>query len=158
MLDTGQYLNRNALKLMAIGCIVTVIGLALAGFGYAQAEKPAFCGSCHSMDQAYATWHMSTHKYIDCTECHLPNNNIAVKMVAKAQTGINDVYHEVMRDYPATIKVSNQGMRTVQDNCLRCHKATVEATGMGAGGQDCTKCHRGLVHGSNMSKGGIKVE
>ena len=158
MLDTGQYLTRNAIKLMAIGCIITVIGLGLARFGYAQAEKPAFCGSCHSMDQAYATWNTSTHKYISCTECHLPNNNIAVKLVAKVQTGTNDVYHEVLRDYPATIKVSNQGMRTVQDNCLRCHKSTVETTGMGAGGQDCTKCHRGLVHGSNMSKGGIKVE
>ncbi|XER14919.1 Cytochrome c-type protein NrfH [Sporomusa aerivorans] len=158
MLDTGQYLNRNALKLMAIGFIVAVAGMAMAGFGYAQAEKPQFCGSCHSMEQAYATWQASNHKQIECTECHLPNNNLAVKLAAKTQTGINDVYHEVLRDYPATIKVTAQGKKIIADNCLRCHQSTVETTGMGAGGQDCTKCHRSLVHGTNKSKGGIKVE
>lgn len=111
-MDTGQYLNRNALKLMAIGFIVAVAGMAMAGFGYAQAEKPQFCGSCHSMEQAYATWQASNHKQIECTECHLPNNNLAVKLAAKTQTGINDVYHEVLRDYPATIKVTAQGKKS----------------------------------------------
>ena len=158
MLDTGQYFNRNALKLMAIGCAVALAGIILAGFGYTQGEKSAFCGSCHSMEQSHATWGASNHKQIGCTECHLPHQNMAVKLAAKVQTGINDVYHEVARDYPATIRVSAQGQKIIADNCLRCHQSTVEATGMGAGGQDCTKCHRGLVHGSNKSKGGIKVE
>lgn len=158
MLDTGQYLNRNALKLMAIGCAVAVVGMIMAGFGYAQAERPEFCGNCHAMEQAYASWSESNHKQINCTECHLPQNNLATKMVAKAQTGIYDVYHEALRDYPAVIKVTPQGKKIIADNCLRCHQSTVETTGMGAGGQDCTKCHRGLIHGINMSKGGIKVE
>ncbi len=157
-MDTGQYFNRNAVKMMAIGFVIAVVGMALAGFSFVHAEQPQFCGSCHSMEQAYTSWQMSTHKQIACTECHLPNGNIAAKMFAKTQTGINDVYHEVKKDYPAVIQVSNQGRGFIADNCLRCHISTVETTGMGAGGQDCTKCHRGMVHGINKSKGGIKVE
>lgn len=121
--------------------------------------KPQFCGSCHAMDTAYTTWQHSNHKQMFCTECHLPNKNLAVKPVAKAQTGITDVYHETIRDYPAKIMVSPQGKAYIADNCLRCHQSTVETTGMGAGGQDCTKCHRGLVHErGSVSKGGIKYE
>lgn len=157
-MDTGQYLSRNAFKLMLIGFVVAVAGMMLVGFGYAYAEQPQFCGTCHSMEQVYQTWQASNHKQLACTECHLPNSGLAVKVIAKAQTGINDVYHEVLRDYPATVKVTAQGKRFLADNCLRCHQSTVEKTGMGSGGQDCTKCHRGLVHGINKSKGGIKVE
>lgn len=157
-MNTGQYFNRNALRLMAIGFAVAVVGMLLSGFGYAYAESPQFCGSCHSMQQAYSTWQASNHQQIACTECHLPNGNLAVKLIAKAQTGINDVYHEVRRDYPATVTVTAQGKGFIADNCLRCHQYTVEKTGMGAGGQDCTKCHRGMVHGMNKGKGGIKVE
>jgi cytochrome c nitrite reductase small subunit len=88
----------------------------------------------------------------------LPQQNFAIKMITKAQTGMNDTYHEVLRDYPATMKLSPKGKAIVEDNCMRCHQSTVQNTGMGAGGEDCTKCHRGLVHGMNKSKGGIKVE
>lgn len=157
-MDTGQFLNRNGLKLLAIGFTIAVLGMVVTAGVYAYAESPSFCGSCHSMEYAYSSWQASNHKQIACTDCHLPNNNLASKLVAKIQTGISDVYHETIRDYPATIKVTAQGKQYLADNCLRCHRSTVENTKMMAGGQDCTKCHRGLVHGTNKSKGGIKVE
>ena len=157
-MNTGQFFNRNALKCILLGMIVAVVGMGVSVAGYDMAESPAFCGSCHSMTQAHATWQASNHKQIDCTECHLPNNNLAVKLIAKGQTGMNDVYHETLRDYPANIRLTTQGMTILKDNCLRCHQSTVENTKMAAGGQDCTKCHRGLVHGRDKSKGGIKVE
>lgn len=157
-MNTGQGIPGNAWKYVLGGFAVAIAGMLAAGFGYAYAEKPQFCGSCHSMEQPYATWQASNHKQIYCTECHLPNNGLAAKVVAKAQTGMNDVYHETLRDYPATIAVTAQGKQVLADNCLRCHKSTVENTGMAEGGADCTKCHRGLVHGINKGKGGIKVE
>lgn len=158
-MDTGQFLNRNALKLLAIGFAVAVIGMATCVIGYAQLNKPEACGTCHSMNQAYTSWEMSNHKQVACTECHLPNNSMAAHLAAKARTGINDVYHEVVRDYPATVTLTAQGTSYLADNCLRCHKSTVEKTKMAQSGQDCTtKCHRGLVHSNNKGKGGIKVE
>lgn len=158
-MDTGQFLNRNALKLLAIGFTIAVMGMATCAMGYAYFEKPAVCGGCHAMEQAYASWKMSNHKQIACTECHLPNDGLATKVAAKARTGINDVYHELVRDYPATINVTAQGKAYLADNCRRCHLSTVETTKMMQSGQDCaTKCHRGLVHSSNKGKGGIRVE
>lgn len=158
-MDTGQFLNRNALKLMAIGFVIAVVGMVTCAIGYAQLNKPESCGTCHSMDQAYSSWAMSNHKQVACTECHLPNDNLAIHLAAKARTGMNDVYHEFVRDYPATVTLTAQGKGYLADNCLRCHKSTVENTKMTQGGQDCTsKCHRGLVHGTNKGKGGIKVE
>ena len=157
-MDTGQFFSRNALKFMLVGLAVAVIGMVAAGSGYALAESPSFCGSCHSMEQAHTSWLASNHKQFDCTDCHLPNRNLATKMAAKTVTGMTDVYHEVLRDYPALMSLTTQGRAIVADNCLRCHQSTVENTAMAGGGQDCTKCHRGLVHGTNMSRGGIQIE
>lgn len=157
-MNTGQYLNRNALKLMLIGMVITAIGMAFTVVGFKFADSPAFCGSCHSMEQAHATWQVSNHKQLACTECHLPNRNLVEKMIVKSQTGMHDTYHEILRDYPASIKLSTKGKEIVVDNCLRCHQSTVENTKMMTGGDDCTKCHRGLVHGIDKNKGGMKVE
>lgn len=157
-MDMGQFLNRHALKLMAVGFGIAVLGMAVSAAGYTYAESPVFCGSCHSMEHAYTTWQASNHKQIACGECHLPHGSIAEKLFAKIRTGIKDVYHETVRDYPAAITVSTQGKEYIADNCLRCHRSTVENTKMAAGGQDCGKCHRGLVHGMNKGGGGIHVE
>ncbi|MEG6584464.1 cytochrome c3 family protein [Dendrosporobacter sp. 1207_IL3150] len=157
-MDTGQFLNRNALKIALAVFVFAVVGMLVAGAGYAYSDSPQFCGSCHSMVEPTASWQESNHKQFKCTECHLPQQNLATKLVVKAQTGMNDTYHEVLRDYPATMVISPKGKAIVNDNCLRCHKSTVETTAMMTSGEDCTKCHRGLVHGTNKSKGGIKVE
>lgn len=157
-MDTGQFLNRNGLKIALVVLVVVMLGMAGAGAGYAYSDSPEFCGSCHSMGQAHSTWQSSNHKQLKCTECHLPQQNLAIKMITKGTTGMNDTYHEVLRDYPVAMKLSTKGKTIVEDNCLRCHKSTVENTGMAAGNADCTKCHRGLVHGINKSEGGIKVE
>ncbi|WP_422663613.1 cytochrome c3 family protein [Sporomusa sp.] len=158
LLDTGQYLNRNALKIALAVLAFAVVGMLVGGAGYAYADSPQFCGSCHSMTESAASWQASNHKQFSCTDCHLPHQNLAIKLIVKGKTGMNDTYHEVLRDYPATMVISPEGKAIVNDNCLRCHQSSVENTAMAAGGQDCLKCHRGLVHGMSKSKGGIKVE
>lgn len=157
-LDTSQFLNRNSLKIALVVLVMVMIGMIATGAGYAYSDSPEFCGSCHSMKQAHSTWQMSNHKHLTCTECHLPHQNLAIKLITKAKTGTNDTYHEVLRDYPATMGLTPKNKTIVEDNCLRCHQSTVENTGMAAGGEDCTKCHRGLIHGTNKSEGGIDIE
>jgi cytochrome c nitrite reductase small subunit len=157
-LDTSQFLSRNALKLIILGFGAALAAMACAVGGYTMAESPRFCGSCHSMDYVYLTWQESNHKQFECTDCHLPNRNIVTKLIAKAESGSRDVYHETLRDYQPTIMVTQSGRAILADNCLRCHQSVVEDTGMAAGGQDCTKCHRTLVHGRNLSGGGVKLE
>lgn len=157
-MDTSQFLNRNSLKIALVVLVMVIIAMLATGAGYAYSDSPEFCGSCHSMKQAHSTWQASSHNRLTCTDCHLPHQNLAIKLITKAQTGTNDTYHEVLRDYPATMGLTPKNKAIVEDNCLRCHQFTVQNTGMAAGGQDCTKCHRGLIHGINKSKGGIPVE
>ena len=97
-----------------------VIGVAVCGIG-----SPAFCGSCHAMKGEAATFAMSSHRALECTDCHLPHDNAVHYMFEKGRTGMIDTYHEVLRDYPANIKISSEGRQTVNDNCLRCHQTTM---------------------------------
>lgn len=141
----GQFLNRQALKLMGIGFGVAVVVVSAGAYTYAYAEDPTFCGGCHAMSEHYASWQLSTHKTVDCSECHLPHEQ-PTKLVAKVQTGVVDTYHQTMRDYPLRIEITEKGQDYLQNNCLRCHESTIANTSMVSGEKDCTTCHRNLVH------------
>ena len=55
-----------------------VIGVAVCGIGSAAmafSGSPAFCGSCHAMKSEAATFAMSSHRALECTDCHLPHDN-----------------------------------------------------------------------------------
>jgi cytochrome c nitrite reductase small subunit len=157
-LDLGKFLERSSLKLILLGIVVAVVGMALSGAGFVYSSGPDFCGSCHSMNHVYYTWQASNHKTVTCSDCHVPHDNILSMMYVKGENGMRDVYHEFLRDYPDTLYFTPKGKRITEGNCLRCHFSTVENTAMAAGGQSCIKCHRGIVHGQNRSPGGVSVE
>jgi cytochrome c nitrite reductase small subunit len=122
--------------------------------GYHASGNPLVCGSCHSMDHVYGRWQSSFHKQFACIECHLPDTNIAGKLLYKARAGLNDLYHETLRTYPAAISISAEGAAIASGNCVRCHFSTVQNTFMAGGGASCIKCHRFSVHKRGLEKGG----
>lgn len=156
-LDNNRSPGGSVARLLVIGFAAALAAVAVAVGGYTFAESPRFCGSCHSMDHPYLTWQQSNHKQFGCTDCHLPNGNIVVKLIAKGESGTRDVYHEALRDYPAAILLGTSSRAIADANCLRCHRSTVENTAMENGG-DCTRCHRTVVHGRNLSGGGVKLD
>jgi cytochrome c nitrite reductase small subunit len=140
-------------------CLLAGIIITLAAVsGYQYAGSSGFCTLCHSMEHVRAQWQLSRHKQFDCIECHMPAGNIVEKVKYKTRTGINDLVHETLRNYPAYIMLSSQGRNIINGNCLRCHFSTVENTMMVGSAQECSKCHRNLVHGKNLQRGGIKIE
>ncbi|MCM0757000.1 MULTISPECIES: NapC/NirT family cytochrome c [Sporomusa] len=154
-----KYLERNTLAFMLIGALAAIAGFAIAGGGIAYADKASFCSSCHSMQHAAVTWQASNHRQFSCGDCHLPQENLVEKMIVKGQTGMHDTYHEFLRDYPDTIRISAKGRAIVNDNCARCHAYTIGNTFMSAsGGYACTKCHRGMIHNQIVVKEGVPVE
>ncbi len=153
-----KYLEKNSIKLILLGALAAIVGLAVAGGGIAYADKASFCSSCHSMQHVAATWQVSNHRQFTCGDCHLPQENMVEKLIVKNQTGMNDTYHEFLRDYPDTIRVSAKGRGIIERNCLRCHAYTVANTIMSTGGQSCTKCHRGMIHNQTTVKEGVPVE
>jgi len=159
-LDIKNLIQRNALKCVAASFI---LGIAICGAGAAfnaVSATPSFCGTCHAMKEPKAAFMQSPHREQNCTECHLPHDNAAIYMIAKAKTGMVDAYHETVRDYPAVIRLSGEAKQTVNDNCLRCHSTTMEQVHKSVGDADanCLKCHNKVAHGSYHAGGGIKVE
>ncbi len=77
-----------------------------------------------------AHWQQSNHKQFACIECHLPDSNIAIKVAYKTKAGLNDLYHETLRSYPASIRYLAEARGIAEGNCLRCHYSTVGNTFM----------------------------
>lgn len=145
-LNLRQFGNKQSLMLIFAGIIGALLGVTAFAGGLSYADKPSFCGSCHSMFNVYTTWQDSNHRQFSCGECHLPQENIAAKLYVKGENGMRHTYHEVMRDYPDTIETTETAKKIASANCLRCHASAVRNTSLAAGGQDCTSCHRQLVH------------
>ena len=154
-----DYFNKHALKCMVVGFAVGLCAIfGLIGV-YTVAESPDFCGFCHAMKSEYASWSHGKHRGDDCVECHLPNENLGIHLVAKAETGMVDLYHETARDYPANIKITPEGKEYVNNNCFRCHEVTNDNVHSSLEeNKNCIKCHRDIAHGSNHLEGGIRVE
>jgi cytochrome c nitrite reductase small subunit len=151
---TSDFLNRNALKVALVVLVATAALMTFVGAGYAYSSSSGFCGTfCHSMAASNETWLASNHKQISCSECHLPQDGLVKQMVYKAQSGLNDIYVETFRSYPADITISAKSKAVLQDNCLRCHTSRLENTLLANGKEDCTRCHRNLVHSISQKRG-----
>ena len=153
-------LEKHTLKCLAGGFVIGAAACGIGALFLHASGTPAFCGQCHSMKHEAETFAMSSHRNQDCVECHLPHDNTAHYLIEKGRTGMVDMYHEIMRDYPERIRLEKSSRKMVSENCARCHGSTMSyvdsAPGEAQG--DCLKCHSRIAHGSNHLEGGIKVE
>lgn len=159
-MEIKKLIKTHTLACLAGGFAVGVAVVGVAGAFMGFSGSPAFCGSCHVMKGEAASFAVSSHRNQDCVECHLPHDSTIHYFVEKGRTGMIDTYHTVVRDYPAKIKLSEEGRKTVSENCLRCHQATMSEVKVQMNGpdSDCLKCHIRMPHGSNHLEGGINVE
>lgn len=159
-MNIKELLKGNSLKLLAGGFIVGVGFFVFTNLFLHVSGTKFFCGQCHSMKHEAETFAVSSHRELDCVECHLPHDNDAHYFFEKGRTGMIDMYHEIMRDYPNRIKLDADARKMVAENCLRCHESTMSYVSTAPGGSqdDCLKCHSRIAHGSNHLEGGIQIE
>ncbi len=159
-----EHIMRN----IAIGSVVTAIGL----FAYVVnasnmisylSDDPKVCINCHVMDTQYATWQHSSHRLrATCVQCHLPQDSLVKKMIAKSRDGYNHSVAMTLRTYEHSIRITDDAARRIQDNCISCHKELVSQMGMlnraFAGSSEgskperyCWDCHRITSHGATRS-------
>lgn len=153
-MDRQSLFRQPPQRLLAVGVVAGLLLAAATVGGYHLSGHPRLCGACHSMGHVTARWQASTHKQFACVECHLPDTHLAGQLAYKTKAGLNDLYHETLRRYPAAIAISAEGRRIANGNCLRCHASTVQNTPMARDGTDCLKCHRFAVHRRGLEKGG----
>ncbi len=135
------------------GIFIGIVLMSGIGGVYHYTGSARFCSACHSMEHEYKAWTLSKHKQFACIECHLTDAFIFERFAYKTSAGMNDLFHEILRDYPATIRPSGKAKNIMNGNCLKCHYSTVEKTPMSKGNQNCLKCHNGLVHGRGLKRG-----
>lgn len=124
-------------------------------------EDPKACINCHVMNTQYATWQHSSHARVaSCVECHLPTTGSMVdKYSAKARDGWNHSVAFTLNTYDTAMKISEDGAKRVQANCISCH-ASISSTLVSnsdkyhqfddpdvATGRKCWDCHKGVPHG-----------
>ncbi|MHB1189519.1 MAG: NapC/NirT family cytochrome c [Armatimonadota bacterium] len=130
--------------------------LAISGVaGIASTNRSVFCSSCHEMAVHYSTWKVSSHKNVECEECHITPG--MVNMVKAKFSAMRQVYRHVTDD----VKPSEIKGHVPDENCKKCHASTRDTVvyhglkithkkhwNMGIG---CTKCHDRVVHGPNAA-------
>jgi len=128
---------------------VIAVGLYVTDFTAYLGNNPTTCNNCHVMDAVYEGWYHGGHmQWATCGDCHTPHALIP-KYITKAVSGYHHVTAFVTGDIPDAIRAKDTSDRVVQENCERCHAATIDATneGMTEGDRYCFDCHRSVAHG-----------
>ena len=136
-----------AAAVIALGTFVLVTDAPAYG-----GSAPETCANCHVMDSQYENWYHAPHeKWTQCVDCHLPHENFVAYYLEKGRQGAKDVFAFTTGNIPAAIRASERSQEIIQNNCIRCHRDTVESIVMGPAGQafdrNCWECHRNVSHG-----------
>lgn len=142
---TKIYLILMALLLV----VLAAVGLYITDFTAYLGNNSTTCNNCHVMDAVYEGWFHGAHRqWTTCNDCHTPHELIP-KYWVKAQSGYHHVTAFISGNYPPDIRAKISSKNIVQENCIRCHEATVYdiADGQMDAGRYCFECHRGVAHG-----------
>ncbi len=129
--------------------VVAAVGMYISDFAVYLGNDPTACNNCHVMDSAYEGWFHAPHsQWATCNDCHTPHELVA-KYFVKAQSGYHHVTAFTFGNIPIAIRAKESTREIVQENCIRCHEATVEsiADGQMDSGRYCFECHRDIAHG-----------
>lgn len=138
-----------------VGLGVFVLHISKA-FSYLS-DDPETCMNCHVMAPQYATWSHSAHRETaTCVDCHVPHDSLARKYFFKGKDGLRHSAIFTMRKEPQVIRILEEGIHVVQENCLRCHETLLTDSKVlpltrtfHHARQDrlCWECHRETPHG-----------
>lgn len=88
LLDFWQFLKQHRKALRRAALAVAVLLVVVAAIFVRISESPRFCYACHIMRPYYRAWEESSHKEVNCLECHYPptvGGHVKSKFVAISQ-------------------------------------------------------------------------
>lgn len=105
--------------LVVIG-LVLVLGLGAGTYGWDYTNSPAFCGTtCHTMPPQDATYKVSQHANVYCTECHIGRAFVGQQFARKTED-VREIYAMVFNTYEFPIRVTRS--RPARETCEKCHR------------------------------------
>jgi cytochrome c-type protein NapC len=160
--------------LLAVGLVLGAVGVPTFNYVVHETSSDAFCLTCHANDIGQEQvgrvhYDSSTGIRVSCADCHIPHEYVP-KLVHKARSGINDVYHQLFLgtiSTPEKFEAHRMQMATSvwadmnendSRNCRYCHvesqwnltKQSEKAQQFHQGplikGKTCIDCHKGMAH------------
>ncbi len=95
----------------AVICVVVVILLVPV----VATSSTSYCGSCHSMEQAYRSWQRGAHSSVPCSECHVPPGVVASFKWRSKET--RNIWLSYLNMKPS----SDTQAPPATENCINCH-------------------------------------
>jgi cytochrome c-type protein NapC len=173
--------SRPVLVVLVLVLLVLPAAIAAAWMGtetmIEQTSDAEFCTTCHTMEPLATAHTRSRHGgdnpaglVAECTDCHLPHDNAANHLFAKATTGLRDLWAQTIYPIHKPDWIGNLAHRedfVYDSGCLNCHAALERATsddpaagiahedyfasagdaGAAAEGPDsCVDCHQHVGH------------
>lgn len=140
-------------SIMILVVLVAVIGAVVGNkyYTYTQ-EQPAFCSSCHLMQEAEKSWRRSKHKLIVCQVCHtmslLEQNKLLIAFVVNAGGKIQQKHGTSN----AWLVCKNCHMQDVAQGSITLRNSYGHAKHVFMQEIGCERCHTGDMHGFNVTK------
>jgi nitrate/TMAO reductase-like tetraheme cytochrome c subunit len=99
--------------------ILSIGVLAGASYGWEYTNSPAFCGTtCHTMPPQNATYLVSPHANVTCSECHIGRASLA-EQVSRKTEDVRELYAMIFHTYEFPIRATRS--RPALQTCERCH-------------------------------------
>jgi hypothetical protein len=70
------------------------------------------CTRCHEIEPDYNTWHASSHRGIQCGECH----------TSSSLNNLQRLYSHVRGDVPEEVHLRNSDLPAMLERCRSCHR------------------------------------
>ncbi|MBE0528301.1 MAG: NapC/NirT family cytochrome c, partial [Thermoleophilia bacterium] len=131
----------------AVACVVAV-GLLVP---VVATSSSSYCGSCHSMEQAYRSWERGAHSTVACAECHIPPGLFA--SLKWRTTEARNIWLTYLNMKPG----NDSQPRPASANCITCHPLKElmgipgklrmpHATHINQNNLECIDCHDHTAH------------
>lgn len=137
---------------LLLGAFLIAISVTTGVFLHVS-RQPTYCRSCHQMTTDYRSWKRSSHRGVECANCHQAPGAAGYFLYKVNQ--LDMVLARLSRRYtkPITADVANT-------SCLQCHEKDVGRSIVVSGlkvrhsdflavGYKCVACHNTAGHGSS---------
>ncbi len=155
-------------KTVIVAAIVVVGALSALMVGFlAISSQPFFCKSCHSMKPYYDEWKTSSHRNVNCLECH-SNPGLKNHFFVRNIDMVHEVVSMVTRIYPSRPHAEVGDASCLQNGCheKRLLRGKVNFKGVTFDHTPhltmerrdrklrCTSCHAQMVMGRHIAVSG----
>ena len=115
-----SFLTRRKTILWISGLLLVCILALMSNLGYygGSTYSGKYCISCHQIRPSYDKWSRSSHRNMDCKECHGSALTLDPAMYA---TNLRHLYYQVTGKVPTRVLLKDRQVDALLANCRRCH-------------------------------------